>query len=214
MATMPNRSEETSMRSRLLEAAARLLAEEGPSALSTRKVAAAANTSTMSVYTQFGSMSELVRGIVDEGFARLSERLSAVAHTDDPVSDLGGIARAYIENARANPHLYAVMYGTASLGGHKRSGDELSRGREVFDRHMDVVIRAMNAGRIREDNPMTVAQELWAATHGYVMLELAGFFGDGAAGIERYFTPLLTNLIIGLGNDPDATRASAKTWFA
>jgi AcrR family transcriptional regulator len=67
---------------RLVEAAAHVLAGSGPSALSARKVAAAAGTSTMSVYTCFGSMEVLVRAVVEEGFAMLERRLVEVEPTD------------------------------------------------------------------------------------------------------------------------------------
>src|ERR1700747_2477742 len=44
------------VRDELLHAAVALLNEHGPDALQTRKVAAAAGTSTMAVYTHFGGM--------------------------------------------------------------------------------------------------------------------------------------------------------------
>ncbi|HEY0806715.1 MAG TPA: helix-turn-helix domain-containing protein, partial [Pseudonocardiaceae bacterium] len=72
----------------LVDAAARLLAEEGPAALSTRRLAAAVGTSTMAVYTHFGGMDDLVRAMVREGFARLHERMARVRATDDPVADV------------------------------------------------------------------------------------------------------------------------------
>ena len=86
------------MRRRLLESAAHLLGEEGPSALSARRLAAEAGTSTMAVYTHFGGMPALVRAVVAEGFRRLYERVGAVPLTDDPVHDLhagrGGLPRS------------------------------------------------------------------------------------------------------------------------
>ena len=66
------------VRVRLLEGAARLLAEEGPAALTLRRVATEADTSTMSVYTHFGSMPDLAEAVVAEGFARLAALLAEV----------------------------------------------------------------------------------------------------------------------------------------
>lgn len=45
-----------SVREEMLRAAVGLLDEHGPDALQTRKVAGAAGTSTMAVYTHFGGM--------------------------------------------------------------------------------------------------------------------------------------------------------------
>jgi AcrR family transcriptional regulator len=104
------------MRVRLLEVAARLLAEEGPGALSARRVAAEVGASTMAVYTHFGGMRELVRGVAREGFARLAAHLAQVPRSDDPVADIARQGMAYRATALENPHLYAVMFGSASLG--------------------------------------------------------------------------------------------------
>src|SRR3954451_12412733 len=89
----------------LIDAAARLIASEGPSALTLRRVAAEVGTSTMAVYTAFGGMPELRRAVRYEGFARLARELDAVGTTRDPVADLWMLGRAYHENAIANPDL-------------------------------------------------------------------------------------------------------------
>ena len=74
------------VRQRLLEVAAHMVREQGAPALSARKLAAAAGTSTMAVYTHFGGMPGLVRAMVAEGFRRLFERVAAVPVTDDPLT--------------------------------------------------------------------------------------------------------------------------------
>src|SRR6478735_8170197 len=99
----------------LVDIAARLLADEGPQALSARRIATEAGSSTMAVYTNFGGMSGLVREMVYEGFARLQDYFSHVSRTADPVADIALFGRAYRHNALTNPHLYAVMFGGASL---------------------------------------------------------------------------------------------------
>ena len=42
------------------------------------------------------------------------------------------MAAAYLENALADPHLYAVMFGTASLGGYRLHDEELDVGLAAF----------------------------------------------------------------------------------
>ena len=54
----------------LIEAGARVLAEEGRPAVTARRLATEAGTSTMAVYTHFGSMEELFVQMCQEGFAR------------------------------------------------------------------------------------------------------------------------------------------------
>ena len=61
---------------------------------------------------------------------------------------------AYRDHARDNPHLYVVMYGTASLGGYRRTGNDLAQGRYTFDAYLAIVREAIEAGRFRDDDPL------------------------------------------------------------
>lgn len=205
-------SNELSMRRRLLEAAARLIAEQGPGALSVRKVAAAVDASTMVVYTHFGGMSELVRAVAEEGFERLARKLSEVDASDDPVVDVARQGLAYRRTALDSPHLYAVMFGSAPLGPYRPSSEDLP-GRETFAVLLETTHRAMDAGRFRPADPAAAATQLWSALHGLVMLELAGYFGQAPDMpiLEGVLGPLFTNLMIGLGDSPDAAARSIAT---
>lgn len=190
------------MREAMLRAAARLLADEGSAALTARRLAREAGTSTMSVYTHFGGMPELFRAVVAEGFARLARRFALVPITDDPLADLIALAMAYRANAQDSPQLYAVMFGGGSLGGYRLQGEELEIGRrETFDVLKRATERAMEEGVLRMGDSGGVSAQLWSALHGFVALELAGYFereeGDP---IERILDPLLLNLTAGLGN--------------
>jgi AcrR family transcriptional regulator len=198
------------VRVRLLEGAARLLAEEGPAALTLRRVATEADTSTMAVYTHFGSMPDLADAVVAEGFHRLAALLAAVPRTGDAITDLAGLSLAYLVNGRQNPHLYAVMFGSASLGKYRpQTADERRRGRYTFDEIVDAARRAVDQGRLRPAEPSAVAGQLWTAMHGYVMLEVGGYFGADA--VERVMMPMFVTLLSGLGADQDDAWASIRT---
>ncbi len=202
-------SRETMIQTRLLEAAARLLSED-PSALSARRIATEAGVSTMGLYTHFGSMGNLVNAVVDEGFRRLFAEMSVVGHSEDPVSDITGLTQAYLRHARTNPHLYAVMFGSAPLGNHepRKSGD-LKRGVHTLNMVADAMERAMSAGRFRPDNPFVVANQWWITMHGYVLLEAAGYI-QPPAGETKVLTPTLLHLFIGLGDDASKAEASLR----
>ena len=191
-------SEGGDVRRRLLEAAALLLAEDGPDALTARRLASAAQTSTMAVYTHFGGMPALVKEIVAEGFTRLDAHQAAVPHTDDPVADLHDLALAYRQNALENPHLYAVMFGATSLKGFQLTDDDMEIGLSSFAILVGFVARAIESGQLRRDDPARVAAQVWTALHGYVMLELAGLHLPPDNPVEDVLKPLLTTLFNGL----------------
>ena len=102
---------ETNPRNRLLQAAIRLLAADGPEALQARRLAAKVGTSTMTVYTHFGGMGQLITEIRREGFLRFGRRLEQVPRGADPVGDLFALGLAYRDWALDNPQLYRLMFG-------------------------------------------------------------------------------------------------------
>ncbi len=193
----------------LIETAARLLAEEGPGALSTRRLATEAGTSTMAVYTYFGGMDDLVRAMVREGFMMLNDRMSAVAETEDPASDVAALGLAYRRNALEHRHLYGVMFGGSNLAGFRLTDEDRQHGRYTLEILVKTVARCMAAGRFSAGDPELVAHQMWIAVHGLVTLELGGYL------IEPYdadtcFDAQIRSLLIAAGDEsPAATQSAA-----
>lgn len=193
----------------LIEAAARLLAEQGPMALSTRRLAAAVGTSTMAVYTHFGGMDDLVRAIVHEGFERLNARMRSVGETADPVSDIVALGNAYRANARLHSHQYAAMFGGSSLGGFSLTDDDRQYGRYTLEPVEAAIARSMEVGRFRPGDVRLVANQMWISTHGLVTLELGGYI------VEPYdadvcFDAQVLSLMVGAGDDAEAAMKSIE----
>ena len=190
------------VRRQLLEVAAHLVREQGASALSARKLAAAAGTSTMAVYTHFGGMPGLVRAMVAEGFRRLFERVAAVPVTDDPLRDLRNAAAAYRAHAQADPDLYMVMFGSATLGDHRLHREDRIVGLDAFVQITQFMERGMAAGVLREADPSAVAAQWWTALHGFVMLELSKFIDVVEDAEHTVLWPLMDHLLSSLAATP------------
>ncbi|GAA2395010.1 TetR/AcrR family transcriptional regulator [Dactylosporangium salmoneum] len=156
----------TELTGRLVDAAARILVEDGPGGLSLRKVAAAAGVSTMPVYTLFGDKQGLLDAMHREGFRRLGAALAAAPRTDDALADLGALGLAYRDAALASPHLYGLMF-TGGFG-HTEAADA------TYRPLVAAVARCQAAEVFTGDDPEPVALHLWALAHGLVSLELAG----------------------------------------
>lgn len=194
----------------LVDIAARLLAAEGPKALSTRRVAAEAGTSTMAVYTHFGGMDELVRSMVHEGFARLNTLMSRVRQTDDPVADAITLGRAYRHNGLTNPYLYTVMLGGSSLGGFALTEEDRQHGRYTLAILVEAVGRCVGAERFRPAEPGLVAHQLWSALHGLVTLELGGYLIE-PWDADSCFEAQVRDLMVGGGDTYERATASLAT---
>lgn len=203
------------MRRRLVEAAARELAASGPGGLTARRVTAAAGTSTMAVYSHFGSMQALVRAVIEHGFSLLEEHLVAVPASADPVRDVVAQTRAYLAYAGEHPELYAVMFLTMPLGPYRpTSPAELRTGRrETLDRIGANLARAAESGRISAAPQADLAFTWWSAVHGYAMLESSGHIHRNP-GRTRILQRLLVALFTGLGDAPATAAASVRQGLA
>ena len=193
----------------LIQIAARLLAEEGPESMSTRRIATEAGTSTMAVYTHFGSMSGLVREIVHEGFARLARNFDRITWTDDPVADLALFGRAYRHTAVSNAHLYSVMFGGLSLAGFELSEEDRQYGRYTMVRVVECAARCIAAGRFTATDEMLTAHHMWLGMHGLVTLELGDYLIE-PCDADRCFESQLVTLMVGEGDDATAAAGSVR----
>jgi AcrR family transcriptional regulator len=209
MSTVSPRIADPELRARLIESAARILAEQGPLALSTRRLAAAVGTSTMAVYTHFGGMDDLVRTMVHEGFERLSERMNAVQPSADPVADVAALGAAYRANAQEHQHLYAVMFGGSNLGGFALTDDDRQFGRYTLGNLVGAVTRCMEQGRFRPGDPYLVAHQMWIALHGLVTLELGGYLVE-PYDADTCFESQVRGLMVGAGDEAETAANSVE----
>jgi AcrR family transcriptional regulator len=163
----------------LLDAAGELLHREGPAALTTRRLADAAGTTTQSIYTLFGGKEGVVRAMFREGYARLEARIRRVRDTDDPLLDLRESGRAYRAAALASPHYYDVMFGHP-VPEFTPDADDLAASAVTQALRERAVQRCIDAGLLVPDaDARDLARWLWAVVHGLVSLELAGYLDLG-----------------------------------
>jgi len=133
----------------------------------------------MTVYTHFGSMTDLVRAVVAEGFHQLDLHLDDLPVTDDPRADLVAVARAYRANGLENPQLYAVMFGGIAGDTSPLTPEDRQVGENSLTKLLDATKRAVAAGLLpQESHQWEHARRMWAVAHGFVSLELAGLLGS------------------------------------
>lgn len=200
---------------RLVQATVKLLADQGPSAIKARAVAAEAGMSTMVVYSHFGGIPELIRAAVDHGYGELERSFSQVRATNDPVADLFSMALATRELARANPHLYDLMFGLSTRATYRPTPDRDVRlsghsaaFRAAYLHIIDGCARLVDSGRVEAQDPKVLAAALWSYVHGYVTLELAGHFAEFDDPVAQVMLPMGVTLCVGLGDQQERARAS------
>jgi len=154
-------------RETLLEAALRLLVERGPAALRVRDVAAAADQSTMGVYTHFGSKQGLLEELYLHGFRRLADRLDDVPFGGRGRQELVAFALAYRAFALDNEALYGLMFERATPDFIPSDTSRLA-GLATFE----TLATRVAGWRPDFTDPAADAHLVWAAMHGLVSIEL------------------------------------------
>jgi len=178
-------------RETLLDAALRLLEERGPGALRIRDLAAAAEQSTMGVYTHFGSKQGLLEQLYLHGFRRLEERLNRVPSDGQGRQALLEFALAYRQFALDNEALYGLMFERAAPDFVPSDASRVA-GLTTFE---------MLAARVADwrpdfTDPAAAAHLVWATMHGLVSIELMH---------RRWGGPLVAHL----QGDPEQNYATA-----
>lgn len=200
----------------LLEKAQAVLEAEGPEGLQARRLTAELGTSTQAVYTLFGGMPGLFEAMVVGGFSRFGEHVGSVPESDDPVADHFVKGAVYCDWALAHPQLYRLMFGLTGGGLRLHAGLEMTlagtlanfpEGRAAADVLVRSVQRVRSVGRIRAVDPVAAAGQFLSATHGYVLLEMGGVFGNPGEGLQM-MGALAVNLMVGLGDRRDAAERS------
>jgi AcrR family transcriptional regulator len=160
-------SSSSTTRETLLDAALRLLEERGPGALRIRDLAAAAEQSTMGVYTHFGSKQGLLEQLYLHGFERLEERLNGVPSLGDGRQELLEFALAYRAFALDDEALYGLMFERAAPDFVPSDASRMA-GLTTFE----MLATRIAAWRPELTDPAPDAHLVWATMHGLVSIEL------------------------------------------
>ncbi|MBF6065678.1 TetR/AcrR family transcriptional regulator [Nocardia terpenica] len=103
-------------RTRLLEAAARLLTESNGTPITTRAICELAGVQAPTLYHHFGDKQGLLNAVAAHGFERYLGAKRARAASADPIADIRAGWDQHVQFALDNPALYAVMYGQVTPG--------------------------------------------------------------------------------------------------
>lgn len=168
-------------RRRIVAAAAALLADEGPAALTTRRIADAAGVTTMALYSRFGGKEQIVAELYADGFAALRDRTEGVP-PGEPRARLLAACQEYRRFAIEQPWRYAVMFERV-VGEFQPAGEVRGRAWPALE-----ALRELVAG-VTGESVAARAHALWALCHGIVSLELTGWSDaspvDGEALLRR-----------------------------
>jgi AcrR family transcriptional regulator len=179
----------------ILDAAAMLLEQDGPDALSVRRIATSADVAPMGVYNHFESKSGVVDALFRRGFALLHDELEVAHRSVDPEEALRTGLAIYRRLALARPATYRLMLMRA-VPAFEPSEESVLVAESAFMQLVRSVDRMMEAGLFAVGDDREIAQRIWAACHGWISLEMfgIGFTGDPDAGYDGLVDVLVAGL--------------------
>ena len=170
----PDRYHHGDLRRALLLEAVRTIHAEGAAGLTLRGVGDRLGVSRTALYRHFADKQALLDEVAAEGFRMLrTALLEAWGRGGRAGFDAMGVA--YVHFALTHPSHYRVMFGGVAAKHEARPDpDGADESTDAFQVLVDAIVAEQAAGRVRREDPQTLALYIWAMVHGVAMLALDG----------------------------------------
>ena len=163
------------LKNALIKAGVKILAKEGVSGLSLRKVAKQAGVSHAAPYSHFADKQALIAAISTEGFKQLYKQIASAreAYSQKPSALLLETARAYIQFAMNEPDRFKLMFSSV-IEKEKEYPEFVEASYENFQQLVSVVETCQQAGLLKPGPSDLMAVSVWSSVHGMIMLIIEG----------------------------------------
>jgi AcrR family transcriptional regulator len=158
----------------ILVAARELLDREGLAAVAMRPVAERVGITPMAIYRHYADRASLLNAVADEGFHELAGRVQTLRLTGGVERRLLQVGSVFLDAALEFPNLYELMFLAPREGARVYPRDFKARRSPTFNPTVSLLEGAMRAGELRTDDPIEIAFELSALSHGLIVLYLGG----------------------------------------
>jgi AcrR family transcriptional regulator len=200
-------AEVDAFRARLCEAARRRFAEYGVDGVSMRALADELGCSAMTPYRYFRDKQEIfaaVRAAAFDRFANAMER--AAGNPGDARAKARAVGEAYIRFALRDQQAYRLMFDLSQPGQDRFP--ELVRASSRARRTMSAFVEQMVEEGVLAGDPETLGQLFWAASHGLIVLHLAGKL-PGKPGFRALHRQMMQLLVRGARTPADTMQPAS-----
>lgn len=161
------------LKNALIKAGISILAKDGVSGLSLRKVASKAGVSHAAPYAHFADKQALIAAISTEGYRRLYERIEAAiaGYESDPLRQLVEAAWTYVDFALTDPAHFKITF-SGVIEKEKEHPAFVEMTQKSF-KEVVTIVEACQAQGVLEAGPSDlVAVSVWSLVHGFASLIL------------------------------------------
>lgn len=165
--------EKEDMRILIMDAARQIFLEKGYELTSIRAIAEKIEYSPGTIYLYFKDKDEIFHLLHEEGFRRMLEKMSVLAHVADPFERLKAIGRVYMEFARNNADFYHLMFIMAKPMEHEKEEGKWQMGDNTLSYLKDVLRQCQAQGRFKGLDVEALSFTIWSAMHGMCALMIS-----------------------------------------
>lgn len=167
----------TDTAARILAAARDILDREGVPAVAMRPVAERVGITAMAIYRHYADRASLLNAIANRGFQELATRMQALPHKGGVEARLARLGDTFVDFALKSPNLYELMF-LAPRSGARLYPRDFKAGRSpTFSPSVKILEEGMRSGELRRDDPVAIAFEISALSHGLIVLYRGGRVG-------------------------------------
>ncbi|MEC0123181.1 TetR/AcrR family transcriptional regulator [Paenibacillus pabuli] len=184
------------LRQNIVHAAAALLQEHGPEAVTVRRVAERMECSTKIIYNLFGKKEGLAKYLYLEGCTLLSQSFESVPHQASFEDYFRDLAYAYWDFGITQSSFYQLMFG-GSFAEFKPDAESLQGTATALKQITALVVAAIEQKMLQENDPLLAVRMIWAPLHGVIHLYLGGHIESEEAA-KRLYDHTLSMVILSL----------------
>ena len=163
---------EQTLREKVIKAAVKYVADNGPDGLSFRQIAADAGVSHQAPYHHFGDRSAIFGEIALEGFRKFAVVMGAPARADEDTENCVRLCERYVDFAIANKGHFRVMF-RADLCQMHESPETQKATDDAFATLLEAVSE-MVGDSASIDEIRVQATAMWSLAHGLATLIIDG----------------------------------------
>lgn len=152
----------------------------------------------MAIYHHFANRDVLLSSVVDKEFELLVDLIRNTVPRGSLEADMVHIMDSYIDYAFARPHVFDYVFSKPRPDARRFPRDFRERRSPTLNPLADSVAHWMQQGKLKHDDVWEVALQLWAHTHGYIMLYRARRFELSETDFKELVHRSLRRLLNGL----------------
>ncbi|MFN8339494.1 MAG: TetR/AcrR family transcriptional regulator [Saprospiraceae bacterium] len=165
--------EKLELKNLILDAARKILLENGQDGMSIRKIADAIEYSPATIYLYFEDKDAILHELMEMGFGVMNQYMKLAFAISDPVDRIHAVGKAYIKFGLENKDWYELMFNSDKPMKHIiKCCEHWDQGMALFEFLTKTCQEAIKKLQLDNVEDSYLALHLWSSVHGLVNLAL------------------------------------------